>query len=95
MEIRFSDSFALQPELYLGVFGTEMVREADLDNPGENFMTTPASDPFRVVDIPIEQRLLLINLPVIAKAQLSPRLSLDFGPLMSLNKTASASVSID
>lgn len=86
MEIRFSESFALQPELYLGVFGTEMVREADLDNPGENFMTSLASDPLRIVDIPIEQRLLMINLPVVAKAQLSPGLSLDFGPLMSLKR---------
>lgn len=86
MEIRFSESFALQPELYLGIFGTEMIREADLDNPGDNFMTTPASDPLRIVEVPIQQRLLMINLPVVAKAQLSPGLSLDFGPLMSLKR---------
>ncbi len=87
MDIIFSESFSLQPELYLGVFGTEMLREADLDNPGDNFMTTPASDPLRTEEIPIQQRLLMINLPIIGKASLSESLDLNFGPLITLKRS--------
>ena len=56
MEIKFSEGFSLQPELYVGVFGSEMNREADLLNPENNFIVTPGTDPQYKTTVPIEQR---------------------------------------
>lgn len=87
MELQFSDYFSLQPELYFGVFGSKLFREADLTNPGDNYIVTPATNPLFEVDVIIEQRLFMIQLPVIAKIGLSSGFDLDIGPMITLKRS--------
>ncbi|NNK80929.1 MAG: PorT family protein [Flavobacteriales bacterium] len=83
IDIRVSESFIVQPEIQFVGMGTEMVREADLNNPEQNFLVTPSSNPGSIVEVPIERRLSYLQLPIIAKIGLTRQVHLNLGPVIS------------
>ena len=80
LDIRLSDEFIFQPEIIYMQAGAEMTREADQDNPEQNFIVTTASNPLRIVEVPIERRLNLIQVPLVAKIPFTREIHFHIGP---------------
>lgn len=82
MDIRFNEAFILQPELLFTAMGTKMIRQADLDNPDDNFMPRPSSNPVALIDVPITRKLNYVQMPIVAKIPVGPDFQLNFGAMV-------------
>ena len=84
IDIRLSELFILQPEIQYISIGTDMRRDVDLNNPEDNFIVTPSTNPSDIIEIPIERRLNYVQLPIIAKIGFTRQFHFNVGPVLSL-----------
>ncbi len=83
MDIRLTEGLIIQPELNFVAMGSEMIRPSDLENPEGNFTVTTSTDPFEIVDVPIQRRISYLQLPIVAKIAFTRQIHANVGPMLS------------
>ena len=80
LDIRVNERFIIQPEVQFTMMGAEMLREADLMNPENNYIVNANSNPNNIEDVIIQRKLNYIHIPLIIKIGLSRLVHLNAGP---------------
>lgn len=83
MDVRVAENFIIQPEFQFVSMGTKMIRPSDLNNPEGNYTVTTSSNPFDIIDVPIQRRLSYLQLPIIAKIGFNRQIHVNVGPVLS------------